>query len=170
MKMISAFMLLGAILFFNSCDTETPEKAGIYYDNIVSKVNLLTGQYEGEMSDAIDTFVPEEMNKAYKSLESYVLSLEKEFNGLSDFYGDKDLLTSANAVIRDYKKALPMYANLVRNESISQDEYTDENEQIFNDLSEQINDLLNKSVTDFQAATYKFGEKHKITIVPSTKE
>jgi len=169
MKILLSFLFIGSCILMNSCDTETPEKAGIYYDSIVTKVNLLTGTYEGSLGNAIDDFDPKKMETAYSALEKYVASLDADFGKLTDFYGDNDLLTSANAVIRDYKKALPLYAKIVKNESLPQEEYTTENEKIFSDLSAEINTMLDKSVTEFQAATHAFGAKHKLTIVPSEK-
>jgi len=168
MKLILTFLLLGAFIFLNSCNTETPEKSKVYYDSIVSKVNILTGKHEAELADAIDEFNPTDMKKAYKKMEVYVLDLEKEFDALSDFYGDIDLLNSAKAVVKDYKKSLPLYSKIVENESITQENYTAQNEQTFVTLSKQINEMLDKSVTKFQDATHKFGEKHKIKILPAT--
>lgn len=170
MKTLTGLLLIGLFAFASSCDQETPEKAKTYFTTIVSKVDTLTQNYEKAMIKSFSNFIPEEMEAKYTALEKNVAQLKKELNEMEAFYGDETLLNDAKAVAAAYESVLPLYKKAVKNESLDQSEYTDDNAKIYDDLMAEIDATLNPPMDKFLATNLSFGAAHKVTIRPSSLE
>ena len=169
MKKLTGILLLFLVVFATSCDSETPEKARVYYKSIIDKINVLTKDYEGELIKSFDDFIPAEMNAKLTALKGYVKQLDEDFSKMDDFYGDASLLEGGKDVVNAYKEALPLYAAVVENESTPQSEYTDANSKIYKDLMKQINDKLNPVVDQNKVNSKVFGKMHDVRIIETAK-
>lgn len=165
MKKLSGILLLFLLVFASSCDSETPEKAKVYYKSIIDKINILTKDYEGALIKSFDDFVPEEMSAKLTALEGYVKQLDEDFSKMEPFYGDAELLNGGKDVVNAYKEVLPLYAAIVKNESTPQSDYTDANSKIYKDLMKQINDKLNLVVDQNKVNSQVFGKVHHVLII-----
>ena len=151
------FILFFALITFVSCYFKTTDKALDYYEEIVTKrMNQLVTNYEMALIDSFENYNPEEMQSAYDALEKKVLELEKDFNGMKDYYGDTSLIDNAKELISAYKKALPLYAEKIAIESLSDDAYTDAEAEKSTALMDEINELLNPLNDKFIESTEVF--------------
>ncbi len=168
MKKLSGVLLLFLLVFVSSCDTETPEKAKTYYSSIIDKINILTKDYETPLINSFDKFVPEDMSSKLTALEAYVKLLEEDFSKMDSFYGDETLLKGGKEVVQAYKETLPLYAAIVKNESIPQKDYNEDNSNVYKDSMKKINDKLNPVMDKNKVTANAFGAAHNVIIKPET--
>lgn len=170
MKLFKQLIFTSVILvFLFGCDSETPEKAIVYHKSVVDKINILTLDKEAKLIKSLDNFVPDSISIYLIDLEKYISMVDKDFETITDFYGDESLIKEGKKTMLTYKKTLPLYQKVVANESLTEMEYTDENARIYTELMDQIDANLNSQLKNMKKASEKFSKIHKVKLLPEIK-
>lgn len=160
MKLVNLFLLSLSILFVTSCDSGSPEKAIKYNDDLLAMLDKVDAKVN-EMDDTFVTYVPEEMNKAFDALKSQVAATQKELEDHGEYYGDARLQEAALGYVKAIEESLTLYAERIKIESVSDDEFTDEmgnrSFEISDDIFTKI-DVANKNLIEVQK---QFSADHK---------
>lgn len=168
MRFLTFFSLSLSLLLITSCDTATPEKGVKYNDDLLAMLDKLDDKIF-DLDDSFIDYIPEEMNKALDALKAQVSTTKKELEDHGAYYGDASLQEAALGYVKAVEETLPLYAERVKIESTSDDEFTDEMGDRSFDISDEINEKIDGANSILIEVQKKFSADHDFILVKDKK-
>jgi hypothetical protein len=164
---ISLSFILMALV--SACgEKSTPEKASKYYNSIVKeKTNPIVNEYEANLINSFSSYIPADMKAKFELFKMYVEKTKKDLEPIEPYFGDASLIDGAKELLTAYEKTIPLYAEKVDIESLSNDLYTKEKEARSKEIMKQIDIILNTVNDKYRNTTTNFGKTHNFKIKTS---
>lgn len=157
------FILFGLFtILFTSCGPTQDDvvKANDAFVDIIDKCSVA----EKSFFDVCETFVPASIDKELKTFMSVCENAKKEIEALKVHKEVETLKSSALKLVDAYIAEKPNYTEYAKLYSISNEEYTEEDEEQTAEVSNKINTVIDGGFQDFASTQDVFAKKYNFII------
>lgn len=180
MKQIIITALIGALLIFQACETQTP---GSNFNKIVLNTNIFRDfanpdvktkitrgigvktvdgkvQYDSDNKAILDTIPAEQM------VDHEILFLQQSYEKVKSVSPDEEIKEMRSIAMQMYEMAIPVYENEYRQYAKLLDTHQprEQADSVINAINDKYGDKFTELVIKLRAIAKPYAEKHKLQV------